>query len=110
MGEIVDRKTEFSTPWFQLISKRVANDPAPFYSLRMLDYVAVVAFTRADEIILVRQYRPAVERFTLELPSGHVEKDEPPAESARRELAEECGFEAPHLELLGTLLSDTGRN
>src|SRR5258708_6222853 len=110
MTQIVDRKMEFSTPWFQLISKRVAGNASPFYSLRMLDYVSVVAFTPSDEIILVRQYRPAVERFTLELPSGHVEKDEPPADAARRELAEECGFDAPHLELLGTLLSDTGRN
>jgi ADP-ribose pyrophosphatase len=107
--QIVEQKTEFATPWFELISKRLAGQSAPYYALRMSDYVLVLAFTRAHELVLVRQYRPAVERFTLELPSGHVEKNESPAEAARRELAEECGFEADHLELLGPLLSDSGR-
>jgi ADP-ribose pyrophosphatase len=107
---IEERKVEFATPWFELVSKRVTGEKAPYYSLRMQDYVAVVALTERDELILVRQYRPAVESFTLELPSGHVEKDETPVESARRELAEECGFDAPNLESLGTMTSDTGRN
>jgi ADP-ribose pyrophosphatase len=110
MTQIVDRRVEFETPWFQVVAKRVAGETAPYYSLRMQDYVCVVAFTDRDELVLVRQYRPAVERRTLELPSGHVEPKEPPAESAQRELAEECGLDAPHLELLGTLISDTGRN
>ena len=110
MTPIVNREIAFATPWFQLISKRVAGESAPYYSLRMQDYVAVVAFTDQAELVMVRQYRPAVERHTLELPSGHIEPNETPKESARRELAEECGFDAPDLELLGTLISDTGRN
>lgn len=110
MTQIVDRKVEFETPWFQLVSKRVAGESAPYYALHVQDYVCVVAFTEQDELVLVRQYRPAVERHTLELPSGHVEPNELPAESARRELAEECGLGAPSLELLGTMISDSGRN
>jgi len=110
MTQIVDRKVEFETPWFQLVSKRVAGESAPYYVLRVQDYVCVVAFTAGDELVLVRQYRPAVERHTLELPSGHVEPNESPAESARRELAEECGLDAPQMELLGALISDSGRN
>jgi ADP-ribose pyrophosphatase len=109
MSRIVDRKVAFATPWFQLISKQVEGESSPFYSLQMQDYVAVVAFTDQEELLLVRQYRPAVERHTLELPSGHIELNETPEESARRELAEECGFDAPHLQSLGTLISDTGR-
>jgi len=107
---ILDRKTEYSTPWFSVVAKKVESEPAPYYSLRMQDYVTNVAFTTESELILVRQFRPAVERYTLELPSGHVEKNESPAVSAARELAEECGFEARRVELLGTLISDTGRN
>src|SRR5439155_7332752 len=108
--QILNRKTEFTTPWFELVSKQVAGQSAPYYSLQMQDYVTVVALTEKSELVLVRQYRPAVERHTLELPSGHVEKNETPEQSARRELAEESGFNAPELELLGTLMSDTGRN
>jgi ADP-ribose pyrophosphatase len=108
--QIEERKVEFTTPWFELVSKRLAGEKTPYYSLRMQDYVAVAALTERDELVLVRQYRPAVESFTLELPSGHVEKTETPAASARRELAEECGFEVRDLELVGTLISDTGRN
>ena len=107
---ILQRKVEFTTPWFAVVAKRLPAEAAPYYSLQMQDYVAVVALTREREIILVRQYRPAIERLTLELPSGHVERNEMPAESARRELAEECGFEAGRMEPLGPLLSDTGRN
>lgn len=110
MTQIVDRKIAFATPWFQLMSKQVEGEPSPYFSLKMQDYVTIVAFTNQDELVLVRQYRPAVERHTLELPSGHVELNELPEQAARRELAEECGYVAEELELLGTLISDTGRH
>jgi ADP-ribose pyrophosphatase len=76
----------------------------------MLDYVSVIALTGEQQVVLVRQYRPAVERYTLELPSGHVEADETPEQSACRELAEETGYQAERMELLGALLTDTGRH
>jgi ADP-ribose pyrophosphatase len=108
--QILDRRTEFSTPWFRVVAKRTPNNSTPYYALDMQDYVTVAALTARHELLLVRQYRPAVERYTLELPSGHVEDHESPEAAARRELAEECGFEAGRLELLSALLSDTGRH
>jgi ADP-ribose pyrophosphatase len=107
---IASRTVEFKTPWFELVAKRLAGEVSPYYALRMTDYVCITAITGADELVLVRQYRPAIERYTLELPGGHVEPGETPGDSARRELAEECGFQARQVELLGTLLSDTGRH
>ena len=101
---------EYSTAWFDVISRQVTGEQEPYYSLRMPDYVSVVALTSHREMVLVRQYRPAVEAYTLELPSGHVEPDQAPEESAKRELYEETGFTSLEWEFLGTLLSDTGRN
>jgi len=108
-GRVRARRTEFSTPWFDLVAKQIENEPAPFYSLAMPDYVSVVAITDNDDLVLVTQFRPAVERTTLELPSGHVDNRETPESAARRELLEETGFEASAVELLGVLNPDTGR-
>jgi ADP-ribose pyrophosphatase len=100
---------EFATPWFQILAKTMREGEAPYYSLKLQDYSAVVALTEEEEVLLVRQYRPAVERYTLELPSGLVDGGETPAEAARRELLEETGYEAAVVENLGPMLPDTGR-
>ncbi len=112
MPEIAERKKVFETPWFDLIAKTLRDDEthSPYYSISTTDYVCTVAITPALEVVLVRQYRPAVERFTLELPSGHVDAGETPAQSAARELTEETGYEAAgELEQLAVLNPDTGR-
>ena len=104
-------KTEvaFSTPWFQILGKTMRPDEAPYYSLKLPDYAAVVALTDERRIVIVRQYRPAVERDTLELPSGVVDPGETPAETASRELLEETGYQAGDVEVLGGMDPDTGR-
>ena len=102
-------EVEFATPWFQILAKTMREGEAPYYSLKLQDYSAVVAVTDDQEVLIVRQYRPAVERYTLELPSGLVDAGETPAEAARRELLEETGYEADVVENLGPMLPDTGR-
>jgi 8-oxo-dGTP pyrophosphatase MutT (NUDIX family) len=63
--------------------------------------VAMVAITDEEAVVLVRQYRPAIDRWTLEVPAGTCDVDgEPPAETARRELAEEAGYAPTELVLL----------
>jgi ADP-ribose pyrophosphatase len=102
-------EVEFATPWFQILAKTMREGESPYYSLKLQDYSAVVAVTDDQEVLIVRQYRPAVERYTLELPSGLVDAGETPAEAARRELLEETGYEAAVVENLGPMLPDTGR-
>ena len=51
-----------------------------------------LALTPAREIVLVREFRPGVEEWLLELPGGSVDDGEAPAEAARRELLEETGY------------------
>ena len=62
--------------------------------------VAIVALTEENEIILVKQYRKAVERELLELPAGKLEIGEEPKETAIRELKEETGFTSERIEYL----------
>lgn len=111
IARIQSQKDIFSTSWFKLIAKTVIPGKAdePYYAIEALDYISVLAMTPDQKVILVKQYRPAVEAVVTELPSGHVEKNESPEESASRELLEETGYRASAMECLGSLWSDTGR-
>jgi 8-oxo-dGTP pyrophosphatase MutT (NUDIX family) len=63
--------------------------------------VAVVAITAEDAVVLVRQYRPALDQWILEIPAGTCDVDQEPAQvTAQRELAEEVGYSAEQLSLL----------
>jgi len=56
------------------------------------DWVNVVAFTAADELLLVRQWRFGSAEFSIEIPAGAVEPGEDPVVGGLRELAEETGY------------------
>ena len=105
----LDSTIAFRTPWFDLLAKTLEPGGPPWYSLRLPDYAAILALTPENRVLIVRQYRPAVERYMLELPSGLVDPGETPEETARRELLEETGYEAESLEVLGSMFPDTGR-
>lgn len=62
--------------------------------------VAILALTDDKKVILVKQYRKAVERALLELPAGKIELNEEPGETAKRELKEETGYVAKRIEYL----------
>lgn len=65
---------------------------------------AVLPVTEDGKIMLVRQYRNALDRFTLELPAGKVDfPEEPRIACAYRELEEETGFRTDQLEYLITV-------
>ncbi len=68
----------------------------------------VVAFVQPDELVLVRQYRPAVGEILLELPAGTLEPGEDPACCAARELTEETGFSARKIRPLGIVYPSPG--
>jgi ADP-ribose pyrophosphatase len=91
--------------WFIRLQRATFLDPdgRPFERdiVRHPGAVAVVAVTDDDAVVLVRQYRPAVDRWLLEVPAGTCDvAGEPPELTAGRELAEEVGYEAGHLALL----------
>ncbi|HJC74672.1 MAG TPA: NUDIX hydrolase [Candidatus Mediterraneibacter faecavium] len=65
---------------------------------------AVVPVTEDGKILMVRQYRNALDRYTLEIPAGALDaEDEPGLTCASRELKEETGYRSEDLEWLITL-------
>ncbi|MEG2700638.1 MAG: NUDIX hydrolase [Hungatella sp.] len=62
---------------------------------------AVLPITEDGRILMVRQYRNALDRETLEIPAGKLDDPrEPKIECAYRELEEETGYRSEHLEYL----------
>ena len=76
--------------------------------LRHPGAAAVVAFVDAEHILLIRQYRFAVDNVIWEVPAGKREPDEAPEVCAARELAEETGFRAGRLERVGEIITTPG--
>ncbi|MCW5867659.1 MAG: NUDIX hydrolase [Candidatus Eremiobacteraeota bacterium] len=108
---VAARQIVYSNRWVTLVRKDIQTGTRTedYYTLQVPDYVAIVAVTPDGRLPLVRQYRPAVEGYTLELPAGTLEPGETPLECCRRELWEEVGLKARHIREVGSYLPDTGR-
>lgn len=111
---IASREDRVVSPWVTLVTKTMSphwyTANAVYHSFKQADYISVLAVTRDGRIPLVKQYRPALEKITLELPGGLLEPGEDPEVAAARELHEETRFQANcGLQLIGHLAPDTGR-
>lgn len=65
--------------------------------------VTVLAFVDEGSILMERQYRYPLRRHFIELPAGKIDKGEEPLACGKRELREECGYEAASWRHLGTM-------
>jgi ADP-ribose pyrophosphatase len=63
---------------------------------------AIIPFLSDKEILMVRQFRYALGRETLEIPAGKMDLGERPEQCVRRELLEETGYEAGKIEWVYT--------
>ncbi|MGE0564815.1 MAG: NUDIX hydrolase [Pseudolabrys sp.] len=111
--KVTRRSVTKVSPWVDIVARDVVfaagEAPQTYHALGQQDYLAIVALTPDRRIPLVRQYRPAVERVTLELPAGLVEPGEDPAASCARELLEETGFSAKAVHAIGAAIPCSAR-
>lgn len=102
---MIGNKVVFSTEWFAV--EEVPAQPEwggggrPFYFITGMNGVIILPVTTDGRILMVRQYRPARGRVTVELPAGMVDTGETPPDAALRELREETGYAAGELHFLG---------
>jgi ADP-ribose pyrophosphatase len=70
--------------------------------------VAIIPLVDENHVCLIRNYRLAIQQWLLEIPAGTLEPGEDPADTARRELAEETGYTAQKIAPLCQLVFSPG--
>jgi 8-oxo-dGTP pyrophosphatase MutT (NUDIX family) len=105
----------FKDTWFT-VRKDVCEKPdgkivSPYYVYEFPTWVSAVAITETEEVVMVRQYRHAIEETILEIPGGCVDDTDPSLQSAiARELMEETGYEFSAYEYLGKISPNPSTN
>ncbi|WLR43812.1 NUDIX hydrolase [Bacillus carboniphilus] len=70
--------------------------------------VAVIALTNENKLVMVKQYRKALEKSLVEIPAGKMEKGEAPEITAMRELEEETGYSCESMEPITSFYTSPG--
>jgi 8-oxo-dGTP pyrophosphatase MutT (NUDIX family) len=106
---IKDSRVVYRNEFIEVVEDDVLQpdgESGSYATVRIKAGVSVLAFTDR-EVYLIRQFRYALGRESLEAVSGAVEEDESPADAAVRELQEEAGIIAGELVELGRIDVDT---
>ncbi|MGH9189282.1 MAG: NUDIX hydrolase [Acidimicrobiales bacterium] len=94
-------RARFESPGGTVFERDIVHHPGAV--------VVVPVVGDGKAVLMVRQYRAAIDRVLLEVPAGKRDVDgEPVKVTARRELAEEVGMEAARIELLAEFYNSPG--
>lgn len=110
MERWIDRERAFTGKFFNVECGTVRLDDGREATRDVVWHpggVAVIPY-HEGKVILVRQYRIAVESYVLEAPAGKLEGDEDPEERGRLELEEEAGFRAGRMISAGSFFPSPG--
>jgi ADP-ribose pyrophosphatase len=105
--ETLSSETAYTCPGFDVVHEDVRlpdGTETDFDYLSEPPAVVILPFTPEGDVVLIEEWRQAVDRVNRGLPAGTTEPtDEDFATAARRELAEETGYEAEQVEPLETV-------
>ncbi|MDM5189802.1 NUDIX hydrolase [Bacillus sp. DX4.1] len=93
------RVDEVVLPNGEMSKREIVNHPGA---------VAIIAVTDEGKIVLVEQYRKALEKEIVEIPAGKLEPGEKPEITAVRELEEETGYVCDSMEFVTSFYTSPG--
>ncbi|AWC33684.1 MULTISPECIES: NUDIX hydrolase [Bacillus cereus group] len=99
-GKVIKvRVDEVVLPNGEMSKREIVNHPGA---------VAIIAITDEGKIVLVEQYRKALEKEIVEIPAGKLEPGEKPEVTAVRELEEETGYVCEKMEFVTSFYTSPG--
>ena len=99
-GKVISLKVDDVTlPNGETSKREIVNHPGA---------VAIIAITSEGKLVVVEQYRKALERSIIEIPAGKLEPGELPEVTAVRELEEETGYGCNELTYLQSFATSPG--
>lgn len=113
--KILSSEYLFRDLWFSVRKDRCETPDGkivdPYYVYEFPTWVAAFAMTEDNKVIMVRQYRHAIEEVSLEIPGGCVDDTDKNLEEAiARELLEETGYSFKEFTYLGRISSNPSTN
>jgi ADP-ribose pyrophosphatase len=96
--KIVSSDVAYHTPIFDLHRRRSTHarrGERDFFILDAPNWVNIIPLAKNGDVVMIRQWRHGISEFTLEVPGGMVDSEDPsPMHAARREMIEETGFDS----------------
>jgi ADP-ribose pyrophosphatase len=101
-GSYAFRGENFSV---RIVARLIRSTMQQFELIERPKIVMALPIILDGSLLLVKQYRVAVNKTTVEFPAGRVNEGEQPDSAIRRELLEEIGFVANTLEYIGEIIT-----
>jgi ADP-ribose pyrophosphatase len=103
-----------ASPWLKVIAETVRLEDGErvisnYYRIESPSFVMMFVVTVDQKVAIIEQYKHGIGQRVIELPAGYIEPGEEPLISAKRELLEETGLEAPDWLPLGSFTVDGNR-
>ena len=111
--KVRERRVIFESKKFRVVEKDMEFASGDRETWEMVEQkgnggARALALTDSGDLVFIREYRGAAEKYVLRIPTGVIEDGEDPKDASRRELEEETGFVAKKMEFLGVLESTSG--